>query len=89
MIDLNNYQSIDLRQLFDSFKFPSGSESGYHLVIDFCIVLFYMLMILMKLSCAPQTFFRIFFLFGSRSGYEQDQDHDITSDFHTRPTFYT
>ena len=61
MIDLNNFQSINLSQFFDSVKFRSGS--GYHLVIDFCIVMFYMLMILMKFIFVPQTFFRIFYLF--------------------------
>ena len=60
MIDLNNFQSINLSQFFDSVKFRS--ESGYHLVIDFCSVMFYMLMILMKFSFIPQTFFRVFFL---------------------------
>ena len=59
MIDLNNVQSINLSQFFDSVQFRSGS--GYHLVIDFCIVMFYMLMILMKVSFVPQTFFRFFF----------------------------
>ena len=44
MIDLNSFQSINFSQFFNSVKFRSGS--GYHLVIDFCIVLFYMLMIL-------------------------------------------
>ena len=48
MIDSNNVQSINLSQFFDSVKFRSGS--GYHSVIDFCIVMFYMLMILMKFS---------------------------------------
>ena len=67
MIDLNNVQSINLSQFFDSIKFRSGSVSGYRLVIDFCIVMFYMLMILMKFSFVPQTFLRIFF-------YDQDQD---------------
>ena len=62
MIDLNNVQSINLSQFFDSVKFRSGS--GYHLVIDFCIVMFYMLMILVKFSYVPQTFFRIFFFLG-------------------------
>ena len=61
MIDSNNVQSINLSQFFDSVKFRSGSEPGYHLVIDFCIIMFYMLMILMKFSVALQTFFRIFF----------------------------
>ena len=61
MIDLNNFQSINLSQFFDSVNVRSGSGSGYHLVIDFCIVMFYMLMILMKFSFVPQTFFRIFF----------------------------
>ena len=65
MIDLNNIQSINLSQFFDSVKFRSGS--GYYLVIDLCIVIFYMLMILMKLSFFLQTCFRIFFL-GSGSG---------------------
>ena len=65
MIDLNNFQSINLSQFFDSVRFRSGS--GYNLVIDFCIVMFYMLMILMKFNFVPQTFFRIFFS-GSRSG---------------------
>ena len=59
MIDLNNFQSINLSQFSDSVKFLSGS--GYHSVIDFCIVIFYMLMIFMKFSFVPQTFFRIFF----------------------------
>ena len=59
MIDFNNVKWINLSQLFDSVKFRSGS--GYHLVIDFCIVMFYMLMILMKFSFVTQTFFRIFF----------------------------
>ena len=63
MTDLNSFQSINLSQFFDSVKF----RSGYHLVIDFCIVMFYMLMIHMKFSFVPQTFFRIFFL-GSGSG---------------------
>ena len=66
MIDLNDIQSINLSQFFDSIKFRSGSGSGYHLVIDFCIVIFYMLMIPMKFSFVPQTF-SIFFL-GSGSG---------------------
>ena len=61
MSDLNSFQSINLSQFFDSFKFRSGSGSGYHLVIDFCIVMFYMLMILMKFSFVLQTFFRICF----------------------------
>ena len=64
MIDLNNFQSINF---FDSVKFRSGSGSGYHLVIDFSIVMFYMSMILMKFSFFPQTFIRIFFS-GSGSG---------------------
>ena len=63
MINLNHVQSINLSQFSDSVKFRSGSRSGYHLVIDFCIVMFYMSMILMKLSFVPQTFFRIFFFF--------------------------
>ena len=62
MIDLNNVQSINLSQFFDSVKFRSVSGSGYHLVIDFCTVMFYILMILMKFIFVPQTFFRIFFL---------------------------
>ena len=61
MIDLNNVQSINFSQFFDSVKFRSGSGSGYHLVIDFCIVMFYMLMIFMKFSFITQTLFRIFF----------------------------
>ena len=65
MSDLNSFQSINLSQFFDSVKFRS--RSGYHLVIDFCIVMFYMLMILMKFSFVPQTFFRIFFFRGSGS----------------------
>ena len=68
MTDFNNFQLINLSQFFDSVKFQSGSESGYHLVIDFCIVMFYMLMILVEFSFVPQTFFRIFFL-GSGSGF--------------------
>ena len=64
MIDLNNFQSITLSQFFDSVEFRSGS--GYHLVIDFCIVIFYMLMILMKFSFVQQTFSEFFF--GSGSG---------------------
>ena len=64
MIDLNNVQSITLSQFLDSVKFRSGSGSGYHLVIDFCIVMFCMLMILMKFSFVPQTFFRFFFFLG-------------------------
>ena len=60
MIDLNNVQSINLSQFFDWVTFRSGSGLGYHLVIDFCIVMFYILMILMKFSFVPQTFFRIF-----------------------------
>ena len=66
MIDLNIFQSIHFSQFFDSIKFRSGSGSGDHLVIDFSIVLFYMLMILMKFSFVPHTFFRIF-LFRIRS----------------------
>ena len=61
MTDLNSFQSINLSPFFDSVKFRSGSGSGYHLVIDFCNVM-YMLMILMKFSSVSQTFFRIFFL---------------------------
>ena len=57
MIDLSNVQSINLSQFFDSVKFRSGSGSGYHLVIDFYIVMFYMLMILIKFSFVPQTLF--------------------------------
>ena len=61
MIDLNDVQSINFSQFFDSVKFRSGSGSGYHLVIDFCIVMFYMLMILMRYSFVPQTVFKFFF----------------------------
>ena len=64
MTDLNSFQSISLSQFFDSVKFRSGS--GYHLVIDFCIVMFYMLMILIKFSFISQTFFRFFFFFRIR-----------------------
>ena len=70
MTDLNNFQSINLSQFFDSVKFRSGS--GYPLVIDFCIVMFYMLMILMKFSFVPQTFFRIFFFLGTGSGFHHE-----------------
>ena len=78
MTDLNSFQSINLSQFFDSVKFRSRSGSGYHLVIDFCIVMFYMLMILMKFSFVPQTFFRIFFF------WNQDQDFTI----HWRKLFF-
>ena len=71
MTDLNSFQSINLSLFFDSVNFQSGSASGYHLVIDFCIVMFYMLMILMKFSFVPQTFFIIFFL-GSGSGFHYE-----------------
>ena len=54
-------QSINLSQFFDSVEFWSGSGWRYHLVIDFCIVMFYMLMIFMKFSFVPQTFVRIFY----------------------------
>ena len=57
MIDLNNFQSINLSQFFDSVKFRSGS--GDDLLIDFSIVMFYMLIILIKFSFVPQNFFRI------------------------------
>ena len=75
MTDLNSFQSINLSQLFDSVKFRSGSGWGYHLVIDFCIVMFYMLMILMKISFVPQNFFQNFFF------QDQDQDHKKDQDF--------
>ena len=68
MIDLDNFQSINLSQFSDSVEFPPGPGSGYHLVIDFCMVMFHMLMILMKFSFVLQTFFRIFFFLGSGSG---------------------
>ena len=68
MIDLNNVQSINLSQFFDSVKFRSGSGPRYHLVMDFRIVMFFMLMILMKFSFVPQTFFKFFFFLGSGSG---------------------
>ena len=68
MIDLNNFESINLSQFFDSVQFRSGSGSGYHFVTDFCIVMFYMLMILMKFSFLPQTCFRIF-TFSSHTEY--------------------
>ena len=124
MTDLNSFQSINLSQFFVSVKFRSGSGSGYHLVIDFCIVMFHMLMILMKFSFVPKTFFRIHFFFRIRitqcnslekvilhmlnifkkfghalqsfcenknsiQDQGQDQDHGITLDFNTRPTFHT
>ena len=73
MIDLNNVQSINLSQFFDSVKFRSGSGSGYHWVIDFCIVVFYMLMILTKFSFVLQNFFRIFFFLYQDQDHEQDQ----------------
>ena len=68
MTDLNSFQAINLSQFFDSVKLRSGSGSGYHLVIDFCIVMFYMLMILMKFSFVSLPCFRIFFFLGSGSG---------------------
>ena len=68
MIDFNNFQSINLSQFFDSVKFRSGSGSGYHLVIDYYKVMFYMLMMLMKFSFVPQHFFR-FYVSGSGFHY--------------------
>ena len=76
MTDSNSFQSINLSQFFNSVKFRSGSGSGYHLVIDFFIVMFYMLTILMKFSFVEQTSFRIFFFF-----WAQDQDHEQDQDF--------
>ena len=63
MIDLNNFQSINFSQFFDSVKFRSGSGSGsgYHLVIVYYKVMFYVLMMLMKFSFVPRHFFQIFF----------------------------
>ena len=120
---INQFQSV-LR--FGEFRLGSGS--GYHLVIDFCMVIFHMLMILMNFSFVLQTFFRIFFRIRIRimtririslwnslervilyilkistkfgvapqsfcqnqnSVQNQDQDHDITLDFNTRPTLHT
>ena len=68
MIDVHNFQSINLSQFSDSVEFRSGSGSGYHLVIDFCIVMFHMLMIRMKFSCV--LFCKLFseFFLGSGSG---------------------
>ena len=63
MIDLNTFQSVNLSQFFDSVDFRSRSGSGYHLLIDFCIVMFYTLMILMMF----RKLFLEFFL-GSGSG---------------------
>ena len=54
MTDLNSFQSINLSQFFDSVKFQSGS--GYYLVIDFCIVMFYIIKISTKFGVAPQRF---------------------------------
>ena len=62
--------SINFSQFSDSVKFRSGSGSGYQLVIDFRIVMFHMLMILIQFSFVLQTFFRFFFF------QDQDQDHD-------------
>ena len=62
MTDLNSFKSINLSQFFDSVKFQSGSGSGYHLVIDFCIVMFYLLMILMKFSFLVRIWMRIVIL---------------------------
>ena len=100
------------------------------MVIDFYIVMFYMLMILTKFSFVPQPFFRIRFFFRIRimnririaqcnslekvilhmlkisrkfgvaqqsfcenqnfiQDQGQDQDHGITLDSNTRPTFHT
>ena len=58
MIDLNYFQSVNLSQFVDAVKFRSGS--GYHLVNDFCIVMFYVLMVLMKIKSSAK-FFYIFF----------------------------
>ena len=60
MTDLNSFQSINLIESFDSVKFQSVSVSGQRLVIDLCIIMFYMLMILMKFAFVPQTFFIIY-----------------------------
>ena len=76
MIDLNNFQWITLSQFSDWIKFHPGSGSGYHLVIDYYKVMFYMLMMLMKYSFVPQYFFRFFFL--------QDQDQDFTIKINNR-----
>ena len=55
MTDLNNFQSINLSQFFDSVKFRSGLRC--HSVIDYYKVMFYMLMMLMKFSFVRQNFF--------------------------------
>ena len=65
MIDLNNFQSINLSQFSDSLEFRSGSGSGYHLVIDFSIVMFHMLMILINLVSFRKLFL-VFFFFSIR-----------------------
>ena len=66
MIDLNDFQSINLSQFFDSVKFRSGSGSGYHFVIAHYKVMFYTLMMLMKYSFVPQQIFFRFFFFRIR-----------------------
>ena len=66
MTDSNSFQLINL-----DYPIQSGLGSGYHLVIDFCIVMFYILIILMKFSFVPQTFFKIFFF----------KDQDFTMKF--------
>ena len=72
MIDLNSFQSIYFSPFFDSVEFRSGSGSGYHLVIDYYKVTFFMLMMHMKFIFVPQNFLRYFFL-------DQDQDFTIKS----------
>ena len=55
MTDLNNFQSINLSQFFDSVKIRLGSGSGYHLIIVYYKVMYYMLMMVMKFSFVPQN----------------------------------
>ena len=65
MSDLNSFQSINSSLFFDSVKFRSGS--GYYLVIDFCIVMFYMLMILMKVGESYSLYAKYIHLIWCRS----------------------
>ena len=73
---------ILMKLSFFRIFFSLGSRSRFHQRKSLTKVILYMLEISTKFSVAPQSFCE-------NQNSVQDQDHDITLDFNTRPTLHT
>ena len=83
-VSVNGEASTLFRIFFFFFRIRIMIRIRFSLWNSFKKVILYILKIPTKFAVAPQSFCK-----NQNSVQDQDQDHDFTLDFNTRPTFHT